>query len=128
MDKIYIKELLNNDLLEIFEFHPDFFGEFEELIINSGQVKKILKLFVKKLYAIKKLNNIDYGPIWLEHLKAYGNMYSLHITTNNKNYRLLFSKKSKKKYFLHVFHEKKGKKITSYDTHVLKAIERRDNK
>ena len=77
--------------------------------------------------AIIELGDIDYGTKWLEHLKEYDNMYSLHVDTNNKNYRLLFSKKSKKKYFLHMFFEKSGKEATSYDKHVPIAIDRRDN-
>ncbi|MBO5417916.1 MAG: hypothetical protein J6A50_04850 [Clostridia bacterium] len=127
MDKIYIKEILKISFGDRFEFHPKFYDEFSELISKSGQETKIVKAFIKKLYAIIELGDRDYGVKWLEHLKEYGNMYSLHIDTNNKNYRLLFSKKSKKKYFLHLFFEKSGKGATSYEKHVPVAIERRDN-
>ena len=125
---IIIKEILNKNLGDVFEFHPDFFYEFEELVAKSGQEEKISKLFLQKLLAIMSLNNIDCGPKWIEHLKYVDNMYSLHIDTNNKNFRVLFSKKSKKKYFLHMFHERSGKKTTDYDKHISIAIERRDNK
>lgn len=127
MDKIDIKDLLQKTFGDRFEFHPKFYEEFSELVAKSGQAKKIISVFIGKLYAIIELGDIDYGTKWLEHLKEYDNMYSLHVDTNNKNYRLLFSKKSKKKYFLHMFFEKSGKEATSYDKHVPIAIERRDN-
>lgn len=127
MDIINVKELLNKYFGDTFQFHPKFYEEFSELVSNSGEEEKITGLFIKRLFAIIELGNIDYGVKWLEHLKEYKNMYSLHIDTQNKNYRLLFSKNSKKKYFLHMFFEKSGKGVTSYAKHVPIAIERRDN-
>lgn len=121
------KELLQKYFGNKFEFHPKFFEEFTELVVKSGQEKKIINAFIKKLSAIIELGDIDCGQKWLEHLKEYDNMYSLHVDTNNKNYRILFSKKSDKKYFLHMFFEKSGKKATSYSKHVPIALERRDN-
>ena len=127
MDKINIKELLNNKFGDTFQFHPMFFEEFSRLVENTGEEKKIINLFVKRLFALIELGDIDYGLQWLEHLKNYGNMYSLHIETNNKNFRLLFSKKANNKYFLHMFYEKSGKRNTSYEKHAPIAIKRRDN-
>lgn len=127
MSKIDIKDLLQKTFGDRFEFHPLFYEEFSELVAKSGQEKQIISVFIRKLYAIIELDNIDYGTKWLERLKKYDNMYSLHIDTNNQNYRLLFSKASKKKYFLHMFFEKSGKEETSYDKHVPIAIKRRDN-
>lgn len=127
MDRINIKELLQKNFGDRFEFHPDFYKEFEELVLNSGQEKRIVRAFIAKLRAIIDLGDIDFGIKWLEQLKNYDNMYSLHIDTNNQNYRLLFSKKDNNKYFLHMFFERSGKKATSYDKHVQIALERRDN-
>ncbi len=127
MDRIHIKDLLQKTFGDTFEFHPKFYEEFDQLVAKSGQAKKIIGVFIKKLYAIIELGDIDYGVKWLEHLKEYDNMYSLHVDTNTQNFRLLFSKKSKKKYFLHMFFEKSGKEETSYDKHVPIAIQRRDN-
>ena len=127
MDKISIKELLESSFGEKFKFHSEFLGEYDILVKESGEEEKINKLLIRRLLAIIELGNCDYGLKWLEHLKNYGNMYSLHIDTNNHNYRLLFSKGSNKKYFLHMFYEKSGKKKTSYETHVPIAISRRDN-
>lgn len=125
MDKIDIKELLQKVFGNVFEFHPKFYEDFFELVANSGQEKKIVKAFIGKLSAIIELGDRDYGTKWLEHLKEYDNMYSLHVDTNNKNYRILFSKKSNKKYFLHMFFEKSGKEATSYAKHVPIAMGRR---
>lgn len=127
MDIINIKELLENQFGDAFQFHPKFYEEFSELVKNSGEEEKITSLFIKRLFAIIELGDIDYGVKWLEHLKEYKNMYSLHVDTSNKNFRLLFSKKSKKKYFLHMFYERSGKEASSYAKHVPIAIERRDN-
>ena len=127
MDKISIKELLESTFGDMFLFHPEFLIEYDELIKESGEVGKINKLLVRRLYAIIELGDPDDGLPWLEHLKAYDNMYSLHINTNTQNYRLLFSKSSNKKYFLHMFYERSGKKKSSYESHVPIAISRRDN-
>ena len=96
MDKISIKELLESTFGDMFLFHPEFLIEYDELIKESGEVRKINKLLVRRLYAIIELGDPDDGLPWLEHLKAYDNMYSLHINTNTQNYRLLFSKSSNK--------------------------------
>lgn len=127
MDTISLKELLEKTFKDTFEFHPKFYEEFCELVKNSGEEKRIIKLLIEKLFAIIELKGIDFGTKWLEQLKGYDNMYSLHINTNSTNYRLLFSKRSEHKYFLHMFYEKSGKYATSYDKHVSIAINRRDN-
>ncbi len=137
MDKAKIKEFLTDPPKMIahlegiygnkFEFHEDFVPEFMEQISRSGSEQKLIKQLLKRLAAIIALGNVDYGPKWLEHLKTYGNMYSLHLDADSKNYRLLFSKTENGKLFLHVFYEKEGKTASSYAKHVPIAIERRDN-
>ena len=126
MDTI-IKDLLESKFGDSFQFHPAFYEEFSELVQKSGEEKRIINVLVRRLLSIIELENIDYGLKWLEHLKKYGNMYSLHIDTQRKNYRLLFSKKDDKKFFLHMFYERSGKDDTSYAKHVPIAINRRDN-
>ena len=128
MDKIDIRDLLQKTFGDRFEFHPKFYEEFTELIKNSGQEAQIIREFINKLNAIIELGDKDYGTKWLERLKKYDNMYSLHVDTRTQNYRLLFSKQSNKKYFLHTFFERSGKGATSYDKHVQIAIQRRDDK
>lgn len=79
-----------------------------------------------RLRMIVELGDVDCGFKWLEKLKAYNNMYSLHLDADSKNYRILFSKNEKGKLFLHMFFEKDGKTNTSYKKHVPIAISRRD--
>lgn len=136
MDKITLKECAKDstkliDLLKslygnTYQFHDDFGPEFVELISKSGSEARLINLLLRRLSAIIQLGNIDCGTDWLEHLKKYGNMYSLHLDTDSKNYRLLFSKNSTGKIFLHMFYEKEGKTNTSYAKHVPIAISRRD--
>lgn len=123
-----IKLLLEHHFGSAFKFHPAFFQEFVDLIEGSGSEKKLINQFLSRLAAIIALGNIDYGPKWLEHLKKYGNMYSLHLDADSKNYRLLFSKNQEGKYFLRMFYEKSGKTATSYAKNVPIAISRRDEK
>ena len=123
-----IKEILEARFGNTFEFHPAFFDEFVNLIEKSGSEQKLIKQFLFRLEAIIALGNIDFGPKWIEHLKKYGNMYSLHLDADSKNYRLLFSKNKQGKYFLRMFYEKSGKRATSYEPNVKIAISRRDNK
>ena len=127
MDILYVKELLEKQFGDTFQFHPKFFEEFHDLVVGSGEEAKVIQLLLARLIAIMELGNIDYGLKWLERLKEYNNMYSLHINTNTKNFRLLFSKSADKKYFLHMFYEKSGKGISSYSKHVPIAIHRRDH-
>lgn len=127
MGTLHIKELLEATFGEFFHFHPAFCNEFEDLIIGSGCEKAIIKQLINRLSMIQKLGDRDFGLSWLEHLKAYGNLYSLHIDACSKNYRLLFTKNKQGKLFLHVFYERSGKKNTSYEQHAKMAIARRDN-
>lgn len=128
MEIIELKDLLEKNFGNTFEFHPKFYEEFVDLVTKSGSEDKIMKQFLRRLSAIKALGDCDYGMKWLEHLKAYGNMYSLHLDADSKNYRLLFSKNKKGKYFLRMFYEKSGKSATSYAANVPVAISRRDEK
>lgn len=128
MNKLIIKKLLEDTLFAKgkFVFLPGFYDDFEELINNTGNAKKVIDKLLRELNAILELNNCDCGLRWLEHLKKYGNMYSLHLDTNNENYRILFSKHSDGKIFLHMFFEKE-KGNTSYSAHVPIARERMKN-
>lgn len=127
MDTIELKAIIEKEFGNTFDFHPAFFEEFVELTEKSGSQEKIIKQFVARLHAIIALGNIDFGPKWLEKLKKYENMYSLHIDADSKNYRLLFSKSKNGKYFLRMFYERAGKIATSYGPNVTIAISRRDN-
>lgn len=127
-DSTDIKSMLEHRFGNTFEFHPAFYEEFVDLIEKSGSEAKLIKQFVDRLEAIIALGDVDYGPKWIEHLKKYGNMYSLHLDADSKNYRLLFSRNKKGKYFLRMFYEKSGKKATGYAKNVEIAISRRDSK
>ena len=126
-DSTDIKTMLEYRFGNTFEFHPAFYEEYVDLVGKSGSEDKLKKQFVNRLDAIIALGDIDYGPKWLEHLKKYGNMYSLHLDADSKNYRLLFSRNKKGKYFLRMFYEKSGKKATGYAKNVEIAISRRDS-
>lgn len=127
MDILDIKNILEHQFGDRFSFHPDFFPEFVELIKESGAEKEILVQFLRKLSAIVELGDCDSGLRWLEKLKKYDNMYSLHLQTKTKNYRLLFSKIGNGKLFLHIFFERAGKGNSSYAKHVPIAIQRRED-
>ena len=137
MEKITLKEYIkdSNELTNFLSslygsayiFHEDFAPEFIDLISKSGSEERLIKLLIRRLSAIIELGNIDCGTKWLEHLKQYGNMYSLHLDADSKNYRILFSKSDQGKFILHIFYEKEGKGNTSYAKHVPIAISRRDN-
>ena len=126
MGTLKVKELLENTFGNTFEFHPKFFDEFEELIKGTGSERKILKEFLNRLHMIIELDGIDYGLKWLEHLKSYDNLYSLHLNADSKNYRLLFSKNKKGKIFLCAFYERSGKKNSSYEKYAKIALSRRE--
>lgn len=126
MEILDLKTLLFNEFGNTFEFHPEFYKEFVELTSASGAERQLVKQFITRLHAIIALGNIDFGTKWLEHLKEYDNMYSLHLDSKSQNFRLLFSKKSNGKYFLRMFYERSGKKVTSYAPNVKIAIERRE--
>lgn len=60
-----------------------------------------------------------------EHLRKYGNLYSIKIKTKDSNIRVLYSYNGEGKIILNSFYEKSGKKATSYDKYAPIAIERR---
>ena len=121
-----VKEFLEHLFGDNFEFHPKFFEELSSLLFASGNQKIVIRKLINLLDTILQLDDIDYGPNWIEHLKEYGNMYSLHIVTRGVNYRLLFSKTTTGKLFLHAFYERNDSRVNSYANHVRKAIERRE--
>ena len=127
MEILDLKTLLIDMFGNTFEFHPEFYKEFAELVSGTGFEKQVVNQFIFKLNAIIELGNIDHGPKWLEKLKTYDNMYSLHLDSKSYNFRLLFSKNDKGKYFLRMFYERSGKKATSYAPNVKIAIERRES-
>lgn len=124
METLNLQVLIEKTCGNMFDFHPKFYEEFKNLVVESGVERIIIKQLLTKLKMIVQLGNVDCGLKWLEKLKNYDNMYSLHIQAGHKNYRLLFSKTSNKKIFLHMFYEKSGKYATSYDKHVPIALER----
>lgn len=128
MDKIKLEALWKKEIGAQIEYHAEFLDELLELIANTGIEKDFIKKFAARLSAMQQLNNIDFGLTWLEHLKEYGNLYSLHVDVFKTNYRLLFCKANNGKYFLCAFYERQGKGKTQYRPYAEKAIERRDKK
>lgn len=126
MDKIKLRALWDKLIGSQIEYHPKFLDELFELISDTGLERKIITSFAKRLSMLQQLDNIDYGLSWIEHLKEYGNLYSLHIKVDPTNYRFLFCKAGKGKYFLCAFYERSGKGKTEYRPYAEKAIERRD--
>lgn len=124
MDTIELNKILKKQFGNFFIYHPAFLDEFVSLTKESGCNKALVKEFLRKLNMILCLDNIDCGLKWLEHLKKYGNMYSLHLNVKSKNYRLLFSKTPDGKLFLRMFYEKSGKKVTSYSNNIDVAFRR----
>ena len=93
-------------------------------VSNSGEEKIIVNQFIRRLKVIKNLDNLNCRVKWLELLKNCG-LYSLHIDTKTKNFRLLFSVEKNGKIFLRMFDEKSGKKQTSYEKNIKIALDRK---
>ncbi len=127
MGTISVIELLNFKYGNKFDFHPEVNDDFNKLVVGSGLENKFIKRLMVLLDMIIQLKDIDHGCRWIEHLKKYDNIYSLHVNVDSKNYRLIFSKNKKSKLFLHMFYERSGKRNTSYEKHVEIAIKRRNN-
>lgn len=125
MDELTVYQLLNKKFGNSFRYHEKFIQELSEAISNSGEKNKLVIKLIQKLSAIQNLDNIDFGLPWLEHLKEYDNMYSLHINVQTGNYRLLFTRERNGKYFLRMFDEKSGKKQTGYARNIKIALERK---
>lgn len=125
MSTIEIEQAIRALTGDKIHFHPDFTSEFISLIDNSGIEAKIMNEFLRRVAMIEKLNDAYSGLKWLEKLKHYDNMYSLHLSSSGKNLRALFSRTPDGKLFLHTFFEKSGKKDSSYESHVPIAEERR---
>ena len=125
MDALSFKKtLLKHKLAKDFIFHDLFVEEFVTAVTNSGEEQLIVKQLIRKLLTINSLDNLNCRLKWLELLKNCG-LYSLHIDTKSKNYRLLFSIEKSGKIFLRFFDEKAGKKTTSYSKNIQIALERK---
>lgn len=77
-----------------------------------------IKTLLEKMF----LNTFEFHP------KFYDDFVEL-VTKSGQEKKIIktFSRKSNKKYFLHMFFEKSGKGDTSYAKHVPIAMERRDD-
>ena len=125
MDEVSFKKtLLEHRLSDSFIFHDLFVEEFVASVSNSGEEKQIIKQLIHRLNVIKSLDILNCGLKWLEYLKSCG-LYSLHIDTKSKNFRLLFSVEKDGKIFLRMFDEKSGKKQTSYAKKIEIALDRK---
>ena len=91
------KKIIENNLSDSFIFHDLFVEEFVASVTNSGEEKLIINQFIHRLNVIKLLDNLNCGLKWLEYLKSCG-LYSLHIDTKSKNFRLLFSVEKTERY------------------------------
>lgn len=125
MDEVSFKKtLLEHRLSDSFIFRDLFVEEFVASVSNSGEEKQIIKQLIHRLNVIKSLDILNCGLKWLEYLKSCG-LYSLHIDTKSKNFRLLFSVEKDGKIFLRMFDEKSGKKQTSYAKNIEIALDRK---
>ena len=118
------KTIIEKNLSDSFIFHDLFVEELVASVTNSGEEKLIINQFIHRLNVIKLLDNLNCGLKWLEYLKSCG-LYSLHIDTKSKNFRLLFSVEKNGKIFLRLFDEKSGKKQTSYAKNIEIALDRK---
>lgn len=125
MDELSFKTILiEHNLEDCFSFHKLFVEEFIASVTNSGEERIIVNQLIKKLITINSLDNLNGRIKWLELLKNCG-LYSLHIDTKSKNFRLLFSVEKNGKIFLRLFDEKSGKKSTSYAKNIQIALDRK---
>lgn len=125
MDELsFRKELIKYDLCDHYDFHELFVEEFIAAISKSGEERIIANQFFRRLKTIIGLDSLNCGVKWLEQLKSC-DLYSLHIDTKSKNYRMLFSVQPNGKLFLRMFDEKSGKGKASYAPNIKIALERK---
>lgn len=126
MDSLSDLELLTIKFKDKIVFHPLFTREFEDFLRKHGNQEVIIQMLYGRLIFILESGK-DYGIPWVESLKGEPNLYSLHIDVRSINLRLLYSRTSNKRLFLHAFYERGGKKNTSYNKSIQIAIERRES-
>lgn len=125
MDDLTFKTaLIKYGLSDHYEFHELFVEEFIASVSKSGEEKIITKQFFRRLKTIIGLDNLNCGLPWLEALKSC-DLYSLHIDTKTKNYRMLFSVQPDGKLFLRMFDEKSRRGRASYSPNIEIALKRK---
>ena len=125
MDDLSFKTaLMKYGLCDHYEFHELFVEEFIASVSKSGEERIIVNQFFRRLAIIINLDNLNCGLPWLEPLKNC-DLYSLHIDTKSKNYRMLFSVQPNGKLFLRMFDEKSRKGKASYSPNIKIALSRK---
>lgn len=125
MDILNTEKLFQDKFGNDFIFHPKFYEEFTDLVYKTGKEQEIIKQLISRMSSIVEMGNGNYYPNWVEHLKGYSDLYSLHITAKQTNFRILFSITNDGKIFLRMFYERAGKKATAYDDNIQIALKRK---
>ena len=101
-------------------FHTNFIKELFQIITKdvSGHEKEVFNILIKQFGFVNTLNTRVFEADSNEILKetgADGDYYSLHVSNKTVNLRLLMRfTEEKNPYFLAIFNEKSGKKVSDY--------------
>lgn len=110
--------------LSSFSYHYRFFDEIIDLIAGSGQELAFFKLFVARLKVLSDIGRESLQLKEFELLKGC-DLYSMHLSSANFNYRVLYSfLPNGQPVLLLAFFKRSGKKKTDYTPYIEPALSR----
>lgn len=106
-----------------YRYHKNILGEIKDIITASGKETAIFRLLVVRL---KQLSTMGIDATKLKEFENLGQgLYSMHISSNGYNIRILYSfLPNKMPCLLLAFYEREGKRKTDY-THYLEPAKNR---
>lgn len=113
-------------LLDSFIVHRKCEEEIADFLQNRPNDIRFLTAFLTRLEQLKEkgVKATDFGRKAFEPLKGTGGLFSMHINTNEVNYRVIYSFVDKKSILLCGFFERERKKSTDYSGQIPKAQQR----
>lgn len=97
--------------------HPKCFEELMQLLQASGSEKAFIRKLLEFLSIIYSNPTTFAFSSGLENIKGESGIYSMRFKLREKNIRILFSIQENSLLALTAFHERSGKKISSYSSY-----------
>ena len=120
----FIKELAL--ALQDFVVYDDLVPELVKLIHKTGEAQRFTKMLIKRLDFLASYR--QYAHLHHEEFEQLDEtLYSMHLSSNSFNIRILYAFSDDSTVLLLAFYEREGKNVTDYTRKIPEAMQRLRN-